>query len=432
MQPSHYVRHLPRLIGQTVELAGWAWNVRGSGKVQFLRFRDGTGFVQVVLGAQDVSPEEFHMVRHLGQESAVRVIGTVVSSPKAENGIEVLAQSVQLVAATVDYPISPKEHGTDFLMDRRHLWLRSPRQQAILTVRHRIVQAIRRYFDEGDFTLVDAPIFTPNECEGSSTLFTTPYFEENAYLSQSGQLYMEAACQAFGRAYCFGPTFRAENSNTLRHLTEFWMVEPEVAYLDLEGDMDLAEGLVQAIVAHVLQHCRAELTTIGRPMEPLEAVVAGPFPRITYSEAVDILLASGATFEWGDDLGGADETIISEKFNRPVIVHNYPADIKPFYMKRDPRHPETVRNMDILAPEGYGEIIGGGQREENLDTLEAALRKQGLDPETYSWYLDLRRYGTVPHAGFGLGVERSVAWICGLPHVRETGAFPRLPRRLRP
>ena len=432
MQPSHYVRHLPRLIGQTVELAGWAWNVRGSGKVQFLRFRDGTGFVQVVLGAQDVSPEEFHMVRHLGQESAVRVIGTVVSSPKAENGIEVLAQSVQLVAATVDYPISPKEHGTDFLMDRRHLWLRSPRQQAILTVRHRIVQAIRRYFDEGDFTLVDAPIFTPNECEGSSTLFTTPYFEENAYLSQSGQLYMEAACQAFGRAYCFGPTFRAENSNTRRHLTEFWMVEPEVAYLDLEGDMDLAEGLVQAIVAHVLQHCRAELTTIGRPMEPLEAVVAGPFPRITYSEAVDILLASGATFEWGDDLGGADETIISEKFNRPVIVHNYPADIKPFYMKRDPRHPETVRNMDILAPEGYGEIIGGGQREENLDTLEAALRKQGLDPETYSWYLDLRRYGTVPHAGFGLGVERSVAWICGLPHVRETGAFPRLPRRLRP
>jgi asparaginyl-tRNA synthetase len=427
-----YVRNLPNLIGQTVRLSGWAWNVRGSGKVQFLQFRDGTGFVQVVLGAQDVSPEEFDLVRHLGQESAVQVSGTVVQSEKSPLGVEVIASAVHLVAATHDYPISPKEHGTDFLMDRRHLWLRSPRQQAILTIRHRIVQAIRRYFDDRDFTLVDAPIFTPNECEGSSTLFTTPYFEENAYLSQSGQLYMEAACQAFGRSYCFGPTFRAENSNTRRHLTEFWMVEPEVAYMDLEGDMDLAEGLVQFIVNHVLLHCRRELALIERNVAPLEAVVADPFPRISYSEAVDILRASGAQFNWGDDFGGADETIISEKFERPVIVHNYPTEIKPFYMKRDERRPETVRNMDILAPEGYGEIIGGGQREENLEVLEAALRKQGLDPATYSWYLDLRRYGTVPHAGFGLGVERSVAWICSLPHVRETGAFPRLPRRLRP
>jgi len=432
MLQNTYVRHLPSLVGQTVELSGWAWNVRGSGKVQFLQFRDGTGFVQVVLGAQDVSPEEFALVRHLGQESAVRVNGTVVESAKSASGVEVVASAVRLVSETHDYPISPKEHGTDFLMDRRHLWIRSPRQQAILTIRHRIVQAIRAYFDGRDFTLVDAPIFTPNECEGSSTLFTTPYFEENAYLSQSGQLYMEAACQAFGRAYCFGPTFRAENSNTRRHLTEFWMVEPEVAYMDLEGDMDLAEGLVQAIVTHVLAHCRSELALIGRDVTPLEAVVAGPFPRIAYSEAVDILHGAGIEFAWGDDFGGADETVISEKFTRPVIVHNYPADIKPFYMKRDPRHPETVRNMDILAPEGYGEIIGGGQREENLDVLENALRKQGLDPETYSWYLDLRRYGTVPHAGFGLGVERSVAWICGLSHVRETGAFPRLPRRLRP
>jgi len=432
MLQSTYIRNLPACIGQTVELSGWAWNVRGSGKVQFMQFRDGTGFVQVVLGAQDVSPEEFDLVRHLGQESSVHVTGTVVASEKSPLGIEVVASAIRLVAATHDYPISPKEHGTDFLMDRRHLWLRSPRQQAILTIRHRIVQAIRRYFDDRDFTLVDAPIFTPNECEGSSTLFTTPYFEESAYLSQSGQLYMEAACQAFGRSYCFGPTFRAENSNTRRHLTEFWMVEPEVAYMDLEGDMELAEGLVQAIVAHVLQHCRRELALIERATAPLEAIVAGPFPRISYSEAVDILRASGAHFTWGDDFGGADETIISEKFDRPVIVHNYPADIKPFYMKRDPRHPETVRNMDILAPEGYGEIIGGGQREEDLEILENALRKQGLDPATYSWYLDLRRYGTVPHAGFGLGVERAVAWICGLPHVRETGAFPRLPRRLRP
>lgn len=427
-----YVRHLPTLIGQTVELAGWAWHVRGSGKVQFVNFRDGSGFVQVVVGAQDVTPEIFDRVRHLGQESAVRVRGQVVASEKAPGGVELVAADVELVAPTHDYPISPKEHGTDFLMDRRHLWLRSPRQQAIMTVRHRIVQAIRHYFDDRDFTLVDAPIFTPNECEGSSTLFTTPYFEENAYLSQSGQLYMEAACQAFGRSYCFGPTFRAENSNTRRHLTEFWMVEPEVAYMDLEGDMELAEGLVQAIVKHVLVHCRRELELIGRPVAPLEAVVAGPFPRISYSEAVDILKGAGVEFRWGDDFGGADETIISEKFERPVIVHNYPTEIKPFYMKRDADHPDTVRNMDILAPEGYGEIIGGGQREEDLDVLESAIRKQGLDPQTYSWYLDLRRYGTVPHAGFGLGVERSVAWICGLPHVRETGAFPRLPRRLRP
>lgn len=427
-----YVRHLPTLIGQTVELAGWAWHVRGSGKVQFVNFRDGSGFVQVVVGAQDVAPEIFDRVRHLGQESAVRVRGQVVASEKAPGGVELVAADVELVAPTHDYPISPKEHGTDFLMDRRHLWLRSPRQQAIMTVRHRIVQAIRHYFDDRDFTLVDAPIFTPNECEGSSTLFTTPYFEENAYLSQSGQLYMEAACQAFGRSYCFGPTFRAENSNTRRHLTEFWMVEPEVAYMDLEGDMELAEGLVQAIVKHVLVHCRRELELIGRPVAPLEAVVAGPFPRISYSQAVDILKGAGVEFRWGDDFGGADETIISEKFERPVIVHNYPTEIKPFYMKRDADHPDTVRNMDILAPEGYGEIIGGGQREEDLDVLENAIRKQGLDPQTYSWYLDLRRYGTVPHAGFGLGVERSVAWICGLPHVRETGAFPRLPRRLRP
>ena len=432
MLQANYVRHLGAQIGETVELAGWAWHVRGSGKVQFLQFRDGTGFVQVVVGAQDVKPETFELVRHLGQESSVRVKGRVVEAQKSPLGVEVVASEVELVAATRDYPISPKEHGTDFLMDRRHLWMRSPRQQAILTIRHRIVQAIRRYFDDQDFTLVDAPIFTPNECEGSSTLFTTPYFEEEAYLSQSGQLYMEAACQAFGRSYCFGPAFRAENSNTRRHLTEFWMVEPEVAYMDLEGDMELAEGLVQAIVSHVLKHCRRELALIERDVAPLEAVVAGPFPRISYSEAVDILKGAGVDFTWGDDFGGADETIISGKFERPVIVHHYPTEIKPFYMKRDEKAPETVRNMDILAPEGYGEIIGGGQREESLEVLEEALLKQGLDPATYGWYLDLRRYGTVPHAGFGLGVERSVAWICGLPHVRETGAFPRLPRRLRP
>ena len=427
-----YIRHIPQMIDQYVELAGWVCRVRGSGKVSFIQFRDGTGFVQVVAGIQDVSAEDFESIRHLTQESAIRVSGKVIASEHSPIGVEILANHIEIVHKTEDYPITPKEHGTDFLMDRRHLWIRSARQQAILTIRHQIVTAIRHYFDDNDFTLVDAPIFTANECEGSSTLFATKYFEENAYLSQSGQLYMEAACEAVGRAYCFGPTFRAENSNTRRHLTEFWMVEPEVAYMDLDGDIELAEGLVQAIVRRVLERCKNELQILERDTKPLEAVIKGSFPKISYTEAVKIIQDSGAPFKWGDDFGGADETIVSGKFERPVVVYGYPTEIKPFYMKKDPENPKVVRNMDILAPEGYGEIIGGGQREESLDVLEASLRAQGLAPAIYSWYLDIRRYGSVPHAGFGLGVERSVAWICGLPHVRETGAFPRLPNRLRP
>ncbi|HSQ41156.1 MAG TPA: asparagine--tRNA ligase [Fibrobacteraceae bacterium] len=425
------IRDLFFHIDESVSLAGWAWNVRGSGKVQFLRFRDGSGFIQVVAGALDVPAEDFETLRHMGQESSVRVIGKVVKNDKAPGGLELLASRVQLVSATHDYPIGPKEHGVDFLMDQRHLWLRSPRQQAILRIRHHIIRAIRDYFDDGGFTLVDSPIFTPNECEGSSTLFATDYFEHKAFLSQSGQLYAEASCMAVGRAYCFGPTFRAENSNTRRHLTEFWMVEPEVAYMDLDGDMNLAQGLVQAIVNRVLSHCRQELALLERDVKFLEEVVAGPFPRLSYDEAVRILQGAGVDFQWGDDFGGADETIISEKFARPVIVHNYPTAIKPFYMKRSP-DPRTVENMDILAPEGYGEIIGGSQREENLDVMLAAMAEAKLNPADYQWYLDLRRYGSVPHSGFGLGVERTVAWLCKLPHVRETVPFPRLPNRLKP
>lgn len=427
-----YIRHLKDFIGKEVELSGWATRVRGSGKVCFIQFRDGTGFIQVVAGITDVPESEFETIKHLTQESSVRVRGTVVSSPKSPTGIEVVASHVELVSRTENYPIAPKEHGTDFLMDWRHLWIRSPREHAILTVRHTIVRAIREYFDSRDFTLVDAPIFTPNECEGSSTLFSTPYFDDTAYLSQSGQLYMEAACSAFGRAYCFGPTFRAENSNTRRHLTEFWMVEPEVAYMDLDGDIELAEGLVQEIAKKVLLENAQELKFLERDTKALEITANEPFARISYTDAVSLIQKSGAPFKWGDDFGGADETIVGSHFNRPVVVYDYPAEIKPFYMKRSAENPKVVRNMDILAPEGFGEIIGGGQREEDLKVLEAAIEKQGLSKDVYSWYLDTRRYGSVPHAGFGLGLERTVAWICNLPHVRETGAFPRLPHRLKP
>ncbi|MBO5949181.1 MAG: asparagine--tRNA ligase [Fibrobacteraceae bacterium] len=427
-----YIKHLNDYIDQSVTLAGWVLRVRDNGKICFLQFRDGTGFIQVIASKEDVSTETFEIMRHLERESSVKIQGKVVKNPKSPSGLEIIAENVIPVSESKSYPITPKEHGTDFLMDLRHLWIRAPRQNAILKIRHQIVSAIRQYFDDLDFTLIDAPLFTANECEGSSTLFKTPYFGEEAYLSQSGQLYMEAACEAFGRAYCFGPTFRAENSNTRRHLTEFWMVEPEVAYMDLEGDMELAEGLVQAIVKRVLEKCKLELQILERDCAPLENVISGNFPRISYTEAVEIIQKSGVNFNWGDDFGGGDETIIGSAFNRPVIVYGYPKEIKPFYMKTDPENPKIVRNMDILAPEGYGEIIGGGQREEDYNTLIEAIKAQGLAESSYQWYTDLRKYGSVPHAGFGLGVERCVAWICGLPHVRETGAFPRLPRRLKP
>jgi asparaginyl-tRNA synthetase len=439
---------LDRHVGQLVTLKGWLYNRRSSGKVHFLELRDGFGMVQCVMGKGDVDEATFAAADHLPQETSLEIVGEVKAHPKKAGVFEIGAKGFTVLAKPVgEYPISPKEHGTDFLMDHRHLWLRSKRQHAIVRVRHTIIKAVRDYFDQLDFTLVDAPIFTPNACEGTSTLFETDYHGDPAYLTQSGQLYMEAAAAAFGKAYCFGPTFRAEKSKTRRHLAEFWMVEPEVAFMDLAGDMELAEGLVSFIVARVLETRREELAILERDVSKLESVV-GPFPRIRYDEAVSMInehraarRAKGETnadgspisdFEWGDDFGAEDETVVSSRFDKPVMVHRYPSAVKAFYMKRDPENEKLSLCVDMLAPEGYGEIIGGGQREDDLAVLEAAIAHHQLPMEAFGWYLDLRRYGSFPHAGFGLGIERSVAWICGLPHVRETIPFPRMLNRMHP
>ncbi len=448
MQPSVYIQNLSSHVGETVTLKGWLYNKRSSGKLHFIELRDGTGIVQCVMAKQEVSAELFAATDRITQESSVEVTGQVKAHPKRAGVFEVMVSDLKLIAQTTgEYPISPKEHGTDFLMDHRHLWLRSKRQHAIMRVRHTIIQAIRDYFDDLDFTLVDAPIFTPNACEGTSTLFETDYHGDKAYLTQSGQLYMEAAAAAFGRAYCFGPTFRAEKSKTRRHLAEFWMVEPEVAYMDLEGDMELAEGLLAKIVERVLDKRRPELAILERDISKLEAIQK-PFPRLMYDDAVKILnearaqkRAAGETredgspipdFPWGEDFGGEDETIISSRYDKPVMVHRYPAAVKAFYMKRDPENLNVALCVDVLAPEGYGEVIGGGQREDDISVLERMIEEHKLPKSAFEWYLDLRRYGTFPHAGFGLGVERSVAWICGLPHVRETIPFARMLNRLSP
>ncbi len=418
-------------LGKDVTLHGWLYNKRSSGKLHFLQLRDGTGTIQCVIFKGDVSPELFEAAASVSQESSIRVHGTVKEDKRSTLGFEIGVKEFEVLSPSVDYPITPKEHGVAFLMDHRHLWLRSSRQHAITRIRAEIIRAIRAFFDERKFTLVDAPIFTPNACEGTSNLFETQYFDNMAYLTQSGQLYMEAAAAAFGKAYCFGPTFRAEKSKTRRHLTEFWMVEPEVAFLDLEGDMDLAEDFVAYIVQAVLKNRRAELELLERDISKLEAVQA-PFPRITYEEAVAILKEKGHDFEDGDDFGAEDETIISNHFDRPVLIHRYPSAMKAFYMKPDPENPALSLNVDMIAPEGYGEIIGGGQREESLELLLTKIKEYGLPEEAFSWYLDIRRYGSFPHSGFGLGVERTVAWICGIHHVRETIPFPRLMERLTP
>ena len=420
-------------MGEDVTLRGWLYNKRSSKKLHFLEVRDGTGIVQCVVFQGDVSPELFALADRVAQETSLEVTGSVKEHGKFKGQYEVAVKDLQVVHDVArEYPISPKEHGTDFLMDHRHLWLRSKRQHAILRVRHTIIKAVRDFFDGRGFTLVDAPIFTPNACEGTSTLFETDYHGDKAYLTQSGQLYMEAACAAVGKAYCFGPTFRAEKSKTRRHLAEFWMVEPEVAYMDLEGDMSLAEDFIAFIVTRVLENRREELKVIERDTTMLERVKT-PFPRITYREAIKILQENGhPEAKFGDDFGGDEETVISSKFDRPVIVHRYPAEIKAFYLKRAPEDNALAMGMDVLAPEGYGEIIGGGQREDDLATLEAAIRHHKLPMEAFEWYLDLRRYGSFPHAGFGLGIERTVAWTCGLPHVRETIPFPRMLNRLAP
>lgn len=417
--------------GSDVTLNGWLYNKRSSGKLLFLLVRDGTSVIQATVYKPGVSQETFDTADKLTQEASLSVKGKIKKDERAPGGYELQVTDVKLIGPSVDFPITPKEHGPEFLMDYRHLWLRSKNQHAILRVRHTIIKAIRDFFDGRGFTLVDTPIFTPAACEGTSTLFETDYFDSKAYLTQSGQLYAEAGALALGKVYCFGPTFRAEKSKTRRHLTEFWMVEPEVAFNDLKDNMELAEDFIEYIVQTVLKTRAEELKTIGRDTSKLEKVKA-PFPKIHYNEAVKILEEAGLKFEYGNDFGAPDETVISEKFDRPVIVHHYPSAIKAFYMKRDPAEPDKALAMDILAPEGYGEIIGGSQREDDYEALVSRIKEHNLPMEAFDWYLDLRKYGSVPHAGFGLGVERTVAWICGLQHVRETIPFARMIHRLKP
>jgi len=426
-----YIEDIHNHVGEEVVIAGWLYNKRSSGKIHFLLVRDGTNIIQCVVVKNECPDEVFEEAPGIPLESSVLVKGVVKEDKRSPLGYELLLTDLRVVHRAEEYPIGKKEHGIDFLLDHRHLWLRSRRPFAILRIRHEVIKAIRDFFNERGFVLVDTPIFTPNAVEGTTTLFETEYFGQKAYLTQSGQLYAEAAAMAFGKVYCFGPTFRAEKSKTRRHLTEFWMVEPEVAYFDLDDDMKLAEEFVSYIVQRVLENRRMELDILERDTAPLEKVTP-PFPKITYDEAVKILHENGVDFQWGNDFGGADETIISNQFDKPVIVHRYPAEVKAFYMKRDPQNEKLALAMDMLAPEGYGEIIGGSQREDDYETLLKRLEEHNLPREPFEWYLDLRRYGSVPHAGFGLGLERTVAWICGVQHVRETIPFPRTIYRLTP
>jgi asparaginyl-tRNA synthetase len=421
-----YINELKNFVGKEVSLKGWVFNKRSSGKVKFLIIRDGSGYLQCVYFKGNVSEDVFNLADKLGQESSVEIRGKVKEEPRAPGGFELDSIDLKVIGEAVDYPITPKEHGIEFLLDHRHLWLRSKRQVSILRIRHRIIKAIRDFFDERGFLLMDPPILTPNAVEGTSTLFETPYFDlGNAYLTQSGQLYAEAGAMAHGKVYTFGPTFRAEKSKTRRHLTEFWMCEPEVAFADLDDDMDLAESLVEYIVKMVLKDRREDLEILERDISKLESVVK-PFPRVSYDEAVETLKKNGVNFEWGGDLGAADETIISSQYDRPVMVHRYPSEVKAFYMKRDPKNPKVALAVDMLAPEGYGEIVGGSQREDDLEELLKRIKEHNLPQEVFEWYLDLRRYGTVPHAGFGIGLERTVTWICGIDHLREAIPFPRM------
>lgn len=429
--PAVTIADLKNHVGENARLHGWVYNRRSSGKIEFLIVRDGTGFVQAVVAMGEGSEETFKVATGLTQETAITLTGTVRADRRAPGGYEISVISLEVVSPSQDYPISLKEHGPEFLLDNRHLWIRTPRQAALLRLRAALVKALRDYLDGNGFVLVDSPILTPSACEGTTTLFETEYFGEKAYLSQSGQLYQEAAALALGKTYCFGPTFRAEKSKTRRHLIEFWMLEPEMAFVDLDGNMRVQEELVSHAVAELLAKHRTEFETIGRDTATLERV-RPPFPRIAYDEAVELLKRKGLDFAWGDDFGAPHETAISEEFDRPVFVHRYPAAIKAFYMKPDPHRPELSLSADLLASEGYGEIIGGGQRIDDLELLKRRIAEHGLPAEAYKWYLDLRRYGSVPHSGFGIGVERTLAWLAGLDHVRETIPFPRLLNRIYP
>lgn len=427
-----YIDQLKDYVGQEVTIKGWVYNTRSSGKIWFLLVRDGTGIVQGIALANELTDEVFELYNDLTQESSVQVRGEVQKDDRAPGGYELLLRDVKLIQQAQDYPIALKEHGVTFLQDHRHLWIRSQQQQQVLRIRHAVITACHDFFNERGFLNFDAPIFTPNAVEGTTTLFETEYFDEgSAYLTQSGQLYGEAGAMAFGKVYVFGPTFRAEKSKTRRHLTEFWMVEPEMAYFDLNDNMDLAEEFVEYVVQRVLEDCSEELETLERDTSALENV-RRPFPRISYNEAVELLHEHDREFEWGDDFGAPEETFLAEQFDKPVMVHRYPAAIKAFYMKRDQEDSSLSLGVDMLAPEGYGEIIGGGQREDDYDTLVERIQEHELPMEQFQWYLDLRKYGSVPHSGFGMGIERVVAWLAGVEHLRETIPFPRTINRLEP
>ncbi len=428
-----YIEDLSQHVGQDVELRGWLYNKRSSGKIHFLQLRDGTGICQCVATLNDLGPELFAAADHMGQETSLVVTGSVRADKRAPGGYELGIKSLRIVAPSSDYPITPKDHGVAFLLDHRHIWTRSSRQHAILRIRSEVESACRDFFHERGFVLFDAPVLTPTSCEGTTNLFELDYFgERKAYLTQSGQLYAEAGALAFGKVYTFGPTFRAEKSKTRRHLTEFWMVEPEVAYFELADDMCLAEDFVSYIVRRVISRRAPELATLERDVSKLQPASETPYPRISYDEAIERLKKKGMTVNWGDDFGGDEETALSEEFDRPVMVHRYPTACKAFYMKQDPARADVALCVDMLAPEGHGEIIGGGQREDDYETLRNKILSHNLPLEPFEWYLDLRRYGSVPHAGFGMGIERMTGWLCGIHHIRECIPFPRMMERLEP
>lgn len=432
MKDQVYISDVAKHVGKEITIKGWLYNIRSSGKLMFPQLRDGSGIIQGVVFKKSVSEAVWEACKGLTQESSLIVRGTPRADERAPGGFELDVTDVEVVQVAQEYPITPKEHGVEFLMDHRHLWLRSRRQHAILKVRAEIIRAVRDFFDDRDFTLCDTPIFTPAACEGTTTLFECNYFDdEKAYLTQSGQLYNEATAMAFGKVYCFGPTFRAEKSKTRRHLTEFWMVEPEMAYADLNDVMELAENFLTFIVGRVLDRRKEELKILERDISKLEGI-APPFPRLHYNDAAKMLKEGGLAFEYGGDLGAPDETFLSEKYDKPLMVHRYPGPVKAFYMEPDPEDPQLSLSVDILAPEGYGEIIGGGQRMVSLDNLRQRIAEHGLPESAFDWYLDLRKYGSVPHAGFGMGIERCVTWLCGIEHVRETIPFPRMLYRLKP
>ena len=419
-------------VGNEIRLQGWLHNKRSSGKLQFLIVRDGSGFAQAVMAKAAVPEAAWAAAEAMGQESSLELTGRVKEDKRAPGGFEVDVTGLSAVQVAHDYPITPKEHGTAFLMENRHLWLRSQRQHAVIRVRHAVVKGVRDFLDDQGFTLVDTPIFTPAACEGTTTLFGVPYFDEGtAYLTQSGQLYNEANAAAHGKVYCFGPTFRAEKSKTRRHLTEFWMVEPEMAFAHLEDAVKVAEGLIVSVIERVLETRKEELKVLERDVAKL-GNVKSPFPWLHYDDAIKLIQAKGSETKWGSDFGGTDETVIAEAYDRPVVVHRFPTAIKAFYMEPDPARPELALSADILAPEGYGEIVGGGERMSSAEKLLQRIREHNLPEEAFRWYIDLRKYGSVPHAGFGMGIERLVTWICGLEHLRETIAFPRMLYRIYP